>query len=129
MATKRKDIANLLNGIVGEPQPELRKFDEEGNVPSEVVEQLGITPEMEEQLNALRKANVGRPKAGTHSKKDPYEGRATFVVDTRLIRKVKYISLADGKLLKDVISEALSSYIKKWERANGEVQLPKAKTK
>lgn len=125
MASKKKDIENLINGIVGEPHQELRTEDENGNVAPEVVEQLGITPEMEEQLNAVRRAKVGRPKGRPRKEdKSKYEGRATFVVDTRLIRKVKYISLMDSKLLKDVISEALSAYIRKWENANGYINLP-----
>ena len=128
MANK-KDIANLISGIVGEPQQELlRRQDEEGNVAPEVVEKLGITPEMEEKLNEIRRARVGRKrKDEEQDEAKQHEGRATFVVDTRLVRKVKYISLMDSKLLKDVISEALNAYIKKWERANGEINLPNKK--
>ena len=41
-----------------------------------------------------------------------------------IVRKVKYISLMDSKLLKDVIAEALTSYIEKWEDENGKINLP-----
>lgn len=115
---RNKDIGDLINGIIGkEPQPQ--------DLPKETAEALRITPEMEEQLNAVRRANVGRPSK--HSQKKPIgrEHRATFIVDKDLIRKVKYISLADSKLLKDVISEGLTSYVEEWEKKNGVINLPK----
>lgn len=122
---RTKEISHLLNGIMGnEPKP-LPSTTETGEIPTETLEALQVTPEMEEALNEARKRKVGRPKAGTRNKKNPYEGRATFVVDNRLIRKVKYISLADTRLLKDVIAEALSDYIAKWEGENSPIELPK----
>lgn len=66
---------------------------------------------MKSKLEAKRRENVGRPKKGELAKsaKKPQEIRATFIVDPDLLRKVKYISLVEGILLKDVISEALSN--------------------
>ena len=55
---------------------------------------------------------------------DP-DARTTFIVDPELIRKVKYISLVESSLLKDVISEALTSYIEAWESENGKIRLHK----
>ena len=121
---RKKEIENLVRGIVGEPQ-QLRNEDEDGNVAPEVVAELGITPEMEEQLNEVRKARVGRKKGTERAKKNPDEGRATFVVSNRLIRKFKYISLADSRLLKDIVAEAMSEYIDKWEEENGVIRLPR----
>lgn len=123
----KKDIASLINGIVGTPSTEpTPTATETGDVTPELVEALEITPEMEEALNAERRKKVGRPKKdATSTGRKPKEGRATFVVNPEQIRKVKYISLADARLLKDVISEALSDYISKWEEANGEIKLPK----
>lgn len=43
-----------------------------------------------------------------------------------LLRKVKYISLVEGILLKDVISEA-HDYVDAWEEKNKKIRLPKAK--
>ena len=42
---------------------------------------------------------------------------------TGSIRKLKYISLADSRLLKDIVSAALSEYIAQWETANGVINL------
>lgn len=123
--SSKKTIANLVNAIVDEPQREAKRTEEEDSKPlsKEQVEKYGITPELEDRLNAVRTERTGRPRKGESRDKNPYEGRATFVVDLRLIRKLKYISLMDGKLLKDIQEEALSSYIEKWEAKNGKIKL------
>lgn len=123
--SNKKSIANLVSAIVEEPQREEERTTAEDKAPlsKEKVEKYGITPEMEEKLNALRTEGTGRPRKGESRKKKPYEGRATFVVDLRLIRKLKYISLMDSKLLKDIQEEALSDYIEKWEAKNGKINL------
>ena len=84
---------------------------------------------MKSKLEAKRRENVGRPKKGEIAKstKKPQEIRATFIVDPDLLQKVKYISLVEGILLKDVISEALNNYVDKWETDNRKIRLPKRK--
>lgn len=89
-----------------------------------VAQSMGVTPEMEEQLNELRNSRrTGRPKGTGHKEKNPFETRATFVVDSRQVRKLKFISLKESRLHKDVISEALSRYIDEWESKNGIINL------
>lgn len=124
---RNKKIASLIQGIVGGTPTPTPTSTETGDVSPELVESLDITPEMEEALNAVRKKKVGRPKKNAIPTGATNEGRATFIVDNDLIRKVKYISLADAKLLKDVIKEALSGYVSKWEEENGTIRLPKKK--
>lgn len=87
------------------------------------------TDKMKSKLEAKRRENVGRPKKGEIAKstKKPQEIRATFIVNPDLVRKVKYISLVEGILLKDVISEALNNYVDAWEEKNKKIRLPKAK--
>jgi hypothetical protein len=91
--------------------------------------EMEATNKMKSKLEAKRKENVGRPKKGDPAKsaKKPQEIRATFIVDPDLVRKVKYISLVEGILLKDVISEALNNYVDIWEEKNKKIRLPKAK--
>lgn len=91
--------------------------------------EMEATNKMKSKLEAKRKENVGRPKKGDPAKsaKKPQEIRATFIVDPDLLRKVKYISLVEGILLKDVISEALNNYVDKWETDNRKIRLPKRK--
>lgn len=91
--------------------------------------EMAATEQMKSKLEAKRRENVGRPKKSetTKSAKKPQEIRATFIVDPDLLRKVKYISLVEGILLKDVISEALNNYVDAWEEKNKKIRLPKAK--
>jgi len=123
---RNKRIGDMIQGIVGNKTPDpVDTSTENGDVSPELVESLEITPEMEEALNEVRKRKVGRPRKDAAERKNPNEGRATFVVDNRLIRKVKYISLVEARLLKDIISEALSDYISKWENENEPIKLPR----
>lgn len=91
--------------------------------------ETAATEQMKSKLDAKRRENVGRPKKGESAKnaKKPQEIRATFIVDPDLLQKVKYISLVEGILLKDVISEALNNYVDKWETDNRKIRLPKRK--
>lgn len=125
MKRNKKDISNLINGIVGNDPAPLRAEDEQGNIPKETAEALNLSPDLEEKLNAVRRAKVGRPKKYSEEERRERENRATFVVSRDLVRKVKYISLLDSKLLKDIIAEALTSYIEKWEDQHGKINLPK----
>ena len=97
--------------------------------PKQEATETAATEQMKSKLEAKRRANVGRPKKGEPAKstKKPQEIRATFIVDPDLLRKVKYISLVEGILLKDVISEALNDYVDAWEEKNKKIRLPKAK--
>lgn len=112
----KKDISSLVSGIMGEKAHD-NKQDKQ-TAPD-------ITPEMEDNLQSVRKRNVGRPKKETDASGKPLESRATFIVNPEQIRKIKYISLVNGKLLKDVISDALGDYIARWEDENGSINLPK----
>lgn len=97
--------------------------------PKQEATETAATEQMKSKLEAKRRENVGRPKKGETAKsaKKPQEIRATFIVDSDLVRKVKYISLVEGILLKDVISEALNNYVDAWEEKNKKIRLPKAK--
>ena len=98
-------------------------------IPKQEATETAATEQMKSKLDAKRRENVGRPKKGETAKsaRKPQEIRATFIVDPDLVRKVKYISLVEGILLKDVISEALNNYVDAWEEKNKKIRLPKAK--
>ena len=132
----KKDRLKSLIGAITEspiqeqpqPQEEVKASTmEEDRVPTELVQELGISPEMEEQLNEVRRAKVGRPKGRKNGNPNPRGDRATFVVDKAITRKLKYIALMETKLYKDVVSEALSSFIERWESENGTINLPNTK--
>lgn len=124
---KAKDVENLITGIIGEPKRDLHAMDEKGELPKDTIEELGIPADLADQLNEIRKRKVGRPKK--HESGKGREPRATFIVDQDTLRKIKYISLADTRLIKDVIQEAFLSYVTAWEKENGVINLPNTKTK
>lgn len=119
----KKDIQSLISGIAGkEPQiNSLLQATPTGELPKETAEALGIDEELQEKLNAVRRAKVGRPKRSVLPV--GREHRATFIVDKEIIRKVKYISLMQSRLLKDIIADALNTYIEGWEKENGKIDL------
>ena len=114
--------------VAKDVQEQQHAVTEEASVQHEVPA-AASTEKMKSKLDAKRRENVGRPKKGETAKstKKPQEIRATFIVDPDLLQKVKYISLVEGALLKDVISEALNNYVDKWETDNRKIRLPKRK--
>lgn len=53
------------------------------------------------------------------------ETKSTFVVRYDQLDKLKAISYMERKMIKNVLEEALSLYIKKYESETGEIVLPK----
>lgn len=117
----KKNLASLMNGIMGDNRQQETEVHEKSETTA-----VEVSDEMKANLEANRRRNVGRPRKGESGTKTD-EVRATFIVDPELIRKVKYISLVDGSLLKDVISQALTTFIDNWEEENGKIRLPKKK--
>lgn len=99
----KKNLASLMSGIMGQP------------------EQQEIEPNISESLNAPtdkpERRKPGRPKNTQN------EIRATFIVSPELLKKVKYISLMDDCLQKDVIDKALRNYINEWEHKNRKINI------
>lgn len=119
----KKNLASLMNGIMGDSTTVVPEVSSEKRQEAPVSE---VTEEMKDSLEAKRRQNVGRPRKGESGSKTN-EVRATFIVDPEVVRKLKYISLVESNLLKDVISEALTSFIDSWEEKNGKIRLPKVK--
>lgn len=118
----KKNLASLMSGIMGDTKP----LTPEESSTTQEVPVSEVTEEMKENLEAKRRRNVGRPRKGETGKLTN-EVRATFIVDPEIVRKLKYVSLAEGSLLKDVIAEALNAYLDSWESENGNIRLPKIK--
>lgn len=128
MANKSDRLNNLFKsmGAPTQEQPQEVKqtsTTDETRVPSELVKELGIPPEMEEKLNAARLSKRGRPK-GRKNGKPHRQHRATFIVDEGVTRKIKYIALMETRTYTEVVDEALQAYITRWEKKNGEINLP-----
>ena len=92
----KKNLASLMNGIMGDPKPQEPTVSEIAiNEQTAEVHSSECTEEMKESLETKRYSNVGRPKKGTTNTKKE-ETRATFIVDPEFIRKLKYISLVES---------------------------------
>ncbi len=52
------------------------------------------------------------------------EKRATFIVRTEQLDALKAIAFWERRLLKDILREALSSYIFNYEKNNGKIKYP-----
>lgn len=126
---KKDRLKNLLGAISERPAQEQAQETEEpsaieeNNVPSELIQELGISPELEEKLNRARLIKRGRPK-GRKNGNPNRQNRATFIVDRDVTRKLKYIALMETRTYTDVVSEALLGYIDRWESEHGEINLP-----
>lgn len=49
--------------------------------------------------------------------------KSSYSINPETLKKLKYISLMEDKLLKDVTEEAYASYIQQWENKNGKINL------
>ena len=56
------------------------------------------------------------PKADSQTKE-----RTTVFLRPAMVRNVKYIAFMDEKTQTDVLDEALTEYVAKWEMKNGEI--------
>lgn len=134
---KKDRLKDLLGDITAPVEPQQQneepkqeqvqavRSSSESDLPKSIVEELGVSPELEDKLNMVRKRGLGRPRGKQPAK--PREHRATFIVPKEIIRKLKYISLADTRTYKDTVGEALQGYIDQWEKKNGIINLPSSK--
>lgn len=49
------------------------------------------------------------------------DARTTIILNKELIRKVKFIALAEGSTIKNKVTEALQMVVQAWESEHGEV--------
>ena len=75
------------------------------------------------------KKQKGRPTTSTRVvSKSSQEGtkenetRATFIVKEDLLEKLKGVAYWERIMIKDVINTALGEYLKKYEKANGDIK-------
>lgn len=137
---KKDRLKDLLGDITAPVEPQQQAEQEpkqeqvqeqavrrtsKSDLPKSIVEELGVSPELEDKLNEVRKRGLGRPRGNNPAK--PREHRATFIVPKEIIRKLKYISLADTRTYKETVGEALQGYIDQWEKKNGIINLPSSK--
>lgn len=116
----KKDLASLMNSIMG--QQDIAAKGSEVNTGDSAT--TGTEPQTSAPTVGRRR--VGRPRKG-ETVAPPNEIRATFIVAPEIVRNLKYIALVESKLFKEVIADALYSYLNEWEKKNGRIKLPNTK--
>jgi hypothetical protein len=87
-------------------------------------EKTDVSPDIEQAAEELKeKRKVGRP-ISVIREGDLKEGlvRATFIVHRSQVDSIKAIAYWSRSSIKDIIGEALSDYIAKYEKKNGKVE-------
>ena len=51
------------------------------------------------------------------------EARTTVILNKQLVRKIKYIALAEGTSIKEKVTEGLTAIVDQWEANNGEIKI------
>lgn len=96
MANKNKANALVSNLGIGKPKV-----------------QIESAPEASETAKESRPSVEAGCKAG--------DTRTTIILNKELIKKVKFIALAEGKTIKDKATEAFTTMVEKWEKENGPI--------
>lgn len=90
------------------------------NKANALVSNLGIGKSSSTKQEAKEVA-IHRPSIEAGCKKG--DARTTIILNKELIRKVKFIALAEGSTIKDKVSEALQAVVTSWEAEHGSIQI------
>lgn len=120
----KKNLASLMDGIIGDDSirqnqesaiPKTSETsDSSNNSELSGADKTGVQP--------TQRRKPGRPPKSAADRLE--EVRATIIVEPDVLKKIKYISLIEGSMIKEVMNEAFLSYITAWEAANGKIRLP-----
>ena len=99
MATKNKTNSLISNLGIGKPKATAVKNEETS---------VEVTPE-------VRPSTENGCKVG--------EARTTVILNKELVKKVKYIALAEGTSIKDKVTEGLTAIVEQWEKENGTINI------
>ena len=99
MATKNKTNSLISNLGIGKPKATASKVE---TAPVEA------TPE-------VRPSTENGCKAG--------EARTTVILNKELVKKIKYIAVAEGSSIKDKMTEGLTAIVEQWEANNGDIPI------
>lgn len=106
----KKNLHNLMSGIIGDNGSTVENYDFKSD--NRIVETI-------QKDTTAPKRKPGRPK------KDNDYTRTTLIISADLLRKLKYVSLMEDITLTELVNEAFSLYVSKWEKDNGPIRLPK----
>ena len=117
----KKNISSLLSGIMGEPNreeidPATATFDISAANADDIPE---ISSSVKTEPTSTTKVTRKRGRPRNENK----EERNTFMVDSTLLRKIRYIALMEDCMQKEIVNEALRHYVNSWEKRNGIIKL------
>lgn len=120
----KKNLASLMDGIIGDDS--IRENQESAiSKTSESSDSFDNTDSPGADKSGIQqppRRKPGRPPKSVADRLD--EVRATIIVESDVLKKIKYISLIEGTMIKEVMNEAFRSYISVWESTNGKIRLP-----
>lgn len=90
------------------------------NKASSLVSSLGIG--ISNSTNQETK-EVAIPRPSVEAGCKEGDTRTTIILNKELIRKIKFIALAEGSTIKDKVSEALQAVVEAWEAEHGSIQI------
>ena len=99
MATKNKTNSLISNLGIGKPKTTENK----------------VIEKPVEEVPEVRPTTENGCKAG--------EARTTVILNKELVRKIKFIALAEGTSIKAKVTEGLTAIVEKWEANNGKIRL------
>lgn len=109
----RRNITGVLSGIIGEPQiPEGDKREAEAAP--------GIVPKEE---NTSASSPVEKKVKREFAQNE--ETRGCFILSKQVLKKIKYVAAVDGISQKQILHEALTAYLEKWEAENHKIKFTK----
>lgn len=86
--------------------------------PEKVKKPVGRPPRTDKDNSSVKTVEKGTK---------PGEARKTYILGTVLIKKIDGISFWENRSIKEVVSEALTDFVNKWEKKNGPVKMPESK--
>lgn len=98
----KKHLRELMDGIIGKEEQQ----------------EPGKKPESGKQTTTSQ-----TPRQNDRNKSSGDKSRTTFIIPNSILKKIKYIALWDETLQQDIVAAALSEYISKWEKENGNINI------
>lgn len=114
----KKNLTALMQSIMGE-RTDMEELSARSitNKREKNVTQPPVSP-ADSSESSVPKKSKGRPR------KENNETVATFKIDRDVLMKLKYISLMEECMQKEVLHRALTKYFDEWESSYGPINLP-----
>lgn len=103
----KKNLSTLMDGLMGDKQAASDEDPAPYGMPHD---------------EPVAKAGPGRPRK-VQVANGSNEIRSTIIVDEQVMKRLKYVSLVEGKMIKTVLGEAFADFLAKWEAEHGKINI------